>query len=136
MQLIRVVGQSLGALAALHNLYVHESDQWASRIRTLTRQLRREQISYARVLANLYEGLLLYRVAGRNQSMFDQAAGLLQEARDEGFQDRLRPYQLAAEDALASIHTGESLGLLRDRMKNKNVVRPSRLGRLYTVITD
>ena len=131
-----MVGQSLGALTALHNLYVHESDQWASRIRDLTRQLRRERIGYARVLANLYEGLLIYRIAGKDQLMIDKAAGLLQEARDEGFQDHLRPYQLAAEDALASIHTGESLGLLRDRMKHQNVVRPSHLGRLYTVITD
>ncbi len=136
MQLIRVVGRSLGALTALHNLYVHESDQWASRIRILTHQLRQEQIGYARVLANLYEGLLIYRIAGKSQPMLDQAAGLLQEARDEGFRDRLRPYQLAAEDALASIHTGESLGLLRDRMKHQNVVRPSHLERLYTVITD
>jgi hypothetical protein len=136
MQLIRVVGRSLGALAALHNLQVHDSGPWASRTRVLTHQLRQEQIDYARVLANLYEGLLLYRIAGKKQDKIDRAKMLLQKARDEGYQDRLRPYQLAAEDALASIHTGESLGRLRDRMENENVVRPSRLGRLYTVIAD
>ena len=120
---------------ALHNLNEDYSDRWPPRIRVFTHQLRQEQTSYTRVLANLYEGLLKNQISRANQSDVDvdSARRLLLDARNEARDRRLRPYRLAAEDALAEIHTGTSLRLLADRMKRQHVVRPDRLQRLYTV---
>ena len=136
MQMIRVVGHSLGALAALHNVYVQGFQQWATRTRKLTARLRQEQIGYARVMADLYEGLLEYRTANGSRPAIAGAVELLQAARSGGEQDRLRPFQLAAEDALAVVDIGQSLGRLQGRMRDQHVARPARLARLYTVIED
>jgi hypothetical protein len=144
MQLIRVTRQSLGALVALHNLTDTSPEPWISRTKRLTHQLRQEQNCYATVLANLYEGLLeqkierLRRAAGGFDGAggFDVAGQLLLKARDESRDAGLLPYQLAAEDALAEIHTGQPLELLIDRMRDQNVVRPTHLQRLYTVAAE
>jgi hypothetical protein len=97
--------------------------------------LRQEGLSFSRVLANLYEGLLtrhVARIRGSEESI-ELASARLLDARHEARDHRLRPYQLAADDALAEIHAGRSLGLLADRMEGQNVVRPDLLKRLYTV---
>jgi serine/threonine protein kinase len=137
MQLIRVARQSLGGLVALHNANLAYSPTWIARARKLVGELRREQLGYATVLANLYEGLLQQQIGRFQQSSaaLDAASQMLLMARDQARESGLRPFQLAAEDALAEIHTGQSLELLVERMRYQQVVRPAQLARLYTVVT-
>ncbi len=146
LQMIRVVRQSLGALVALHLLRREKSAKWTNPISRLVRQLRREQLPYARVLSNLYEGLMHQQMAtvetdsqigsqagSQSSSTLNAARSKLLLARREAHQHRLTPLQLAADDALAQINTNKSLGLLRDRMVSQGVTKPSFFERLYTL---
>lgn len=137
IQLVRISRQSLGGLAVLHNLRQGYSTTWVRRARRLIGELRREQIGFAETLADLYEGLLMQQLGRfqRSSSAFDRASQLLLMARDKARRLGLRPYQLASEDALAEIHTGQSLELLVERMRYQHVVRPEQFVRLYTVVT-
>ena len=135
VQMLRIVHRSIGALLALHRHTESSSDRWVSRVRLLTHQLRAESNEYARVLADLYQGLLLHQLARlhRSEDAVQKSRTLLEAARDLAREHQLRPYQLAAEDALAEIQTGQSLHLLDDRMRRHGVVDPVRLMRLYTI---
>lgn len=135
LQMLRIVYRSVGTLLALHQHAANMGGRWAARVRLLTHQLRAENNEYARVLADLYEGLLLHQLARLHQSedAVQKSRPLLEAARDLAQEHQLRPYQLAAEDALAEIHTGQSLHLLVDRMRRHGVVDPIRLMRLYTI---
>ncbi len=138
LQLVRVSGLTLGVLTSLHNLRQGYSRLWIQRARRLTRRLRREQNGFARVLANLYEGLLHREIAKVTGSKIEleEAERLLMLAQGEARDRRLRPFQLAAGDALAEMHTGQSMRLLADRMRSRNVVRPDRFQRLYTLTVE
>ena len=138
MQLIRVCQQSMGTLLALHNLNMNPSERWISRARLCTQQLRREQIDYARVLADLYDGLLQRQIGRmrRNEKALQRSRPLLESARNLAEEQHLRPFQLAAEDALLAVQNGCSSQRLLDRMRGQHVTKPERLIRLYTVTED
>ncbi|MGI9470610.1 MAG: serine/threonine-protein kinase PknK [Rubripirellula sp.] len=138
LQMIRVIHRSIGTLIALHNLVATPSERLIARVQLFTHQLRQEQIDYARVLADLYEGLLQHQIARfrKSDQALQRSRPLLESARDLAREQQLRPYQLAAEDALAEIHTGHSLSLLADRMRKHRVVDPTRLMRLYTIVAE
>ncbi len=133
LQLIRVIRGSLGLLAALHKLRGEESLRWRRRAGSLIRQLRRERLPYTSLLADLYEGLLLLTATSRFQADTRAARHYLRQASNEARKWKLKPFQLAADDALAQIETGRPMGFLRERMQNQGVERPLLLERLYTV---
>ncbi len=131
LQIIRVTARMLGALVALHHVTTEGSEDWISRTQAITRQLRQESCDFAGVLANLYEGLL--PCSFEHDPETEKAIVLLSQAREVSRNRRWRPYQLVAEDALAEIETGKSLGLLVEYMKEQQVTRPEFLRRLFTV---
>jgi hypothetical protein len=134
LQWVRVLGKSLGSLLALHRRAADPSPRWARQAATLIGQLRREQLPYATMLANLHHGLLhLQQSESKNDCAARAARTYLQAAGRDAKTQRLRPFSLAADDALARLETGQSLGLLRERLQRRGVERPSNFERLYTV---
>ncbi|MFK8110691.1 MAG: AAA family ATPase [Rubripirellula sp.] len=143
MQLIRVTKLSLGSIIALQNLSAQSSQEnasgWARQVLGFINRLRREQLPFSNVIANLHTGLLnqqMERLGLGRESDRERAKVCFAEARTEAMEHRLRPYQLAAEDALSVLQTGSSLGELQARMDRKGVVNPARLQRLYTVVIE
>ncbi len=134
LQLIRLVGRSLGVLVSLHMLGGRDSTIWVRRIGKLVRRMRREQLPYACMLANLYDGLLRMRLEADRMSPGSQnARRLLLAASSEAKQLGLRPFQLAADDALSQFDEGRSLGLLCGEMRHQGIECPRLFERLYTL---
>ncbi len=132
LQLLRVVQHSLGALTALHLFRREQSPRWARRVEKQIRRLRNERLKYASVVADLYDGL--YRMfRAETPEQVAVAEGLLKSASCDANELGLKPFQLAADDALSRVGLGESMGMLRERMKARGVVRPMLFERLYTV---
>ena len=98
-------------------------------------QLRSEQLAYSAVLANYFDGLIHACVARREgtKSAHQAAQKLLIAARSQARAYHLRPYQLAAEDQLAELQSGQALGNLEARMIQQGIVRPDRFLRLYAL---
>jgi hypothetical protein len=135
IQLFRVSRAMLGALTAIHNLAGDFQDIWRVRAAARILQLRQESLPYAEMLASFYDGLLHHRVAiqGRSESARGIARDHLAKARQQAIAFHLRPFQLAAEDLLSEIETGQSWGALMRRMNKQGVVRPEAFARLYTI---
>ena len=128
----------LGALTAIHNLAGDFQDIWRVRATARILQLRQEPLPYAEVLASFYDGLLHHRVAMQGQpgSARSIACEQLAKARQQALAYHLRPFQLAADDLLSEIETGQSGGALKRRMNKQGVVRPEAFTRLYTVADE
>lgn len=135
MQLFRVSREMLGAITAIHNLSQDYCDTWRLRAQVRIDQLRQEQLAYTSVLADFFDGLLLSCVARHEgKKTANQAAEkFLIAARSQALAYHLRPYQLAAEDRLAEIQSGRSLGCLEARMSQQGIACPERFQRLYTL---
>ncbi len=135
IQLVRVVTESIGVLTALHlaeSMWSSESPSsninWLRAAQRGCRRLRENNVQYASLLADLGDGTRL-----RVQGAREQAREYLLSAQQVAEKLQLLPYQSAAEDALEYLETGEWLGLLRHRMRNRDVKHPEALERLYTV---
>ncbi len=135
IQLFRVTRAMLGAITALHQLTQDFSDTWRLRAQVRIDQLRNEHLAYSTMLANYFEGLLQLCVARheRSDAAEQTARKLLVDAQSQALACRLRPYQLAAEDKLAEIQTGRSLGRLEERMSQQQIANPQSFLRLYTI---
>ncbi|TWT79812.1 Serine/threonine-protein kinase PrkC [Planctomycetes bacterium CA13] len=131
-QLWRVLTASLGALLCLHLLKTTSDEKWSKLAKKHIEQLKREQNAFADTLSLLYGGLLL-TMTQPDQASRNQTESLFVEAIALAKAQHLRPYQLAAEDALSVLQTGQSQGSLIERMHRHGVKRPSRFARLYTV---
>ncbi|TWU35145.1 hypothetical protein [Novipirellula artificiosorum] len=135
LQLTRVTVLSTGALICLHLLKTECDEQWAVRARGFLQQLKREQNAYADVLALLYGGLLR-QLTSSTRTNKKEACRQLTLACQMAKSQQLRPYQLAAQDAIDTVVSGEAVGHLADRMHRHGVKMPVRFSRLYTVDLD
>ncbi len=134
MQFLRIVRYSLGTLISLHKLDGIDRETVSRRISGLVGRLRGERLPFADVLANLYDGLLQARQAtDEGDSRRDAARVHLHAARDQAGVLGLRPFELAAADALAEIDGGAAAGHLREAMRLEGIARPAYFERLYTV---
>ena len=125
-QLIRVTRNQLGTLIGLHLLNKYGPQPWRKRVMTALSGLSRENLPYTSAVASFYTGVLL-QLSGAHQ----EAESQYLRAKRECELLRLRPFQLAAEDALTEIHSEPSDDLLRQRMMRCGVRRPSYFERLY-----
>ena len=132
LQCNRVMVEQFVALTALHQLKKDPAGPWVKSIETAIRRLHREQGAFAKTVAYFYEGLLLQLTAA-STSDFADARKQLVIAWEMSKEQRLRPYQLAAEDMIATIDDGESSGRLIARMERHGIVDPLRFSRLYTI---
>jgi len=134
-QLARVSALNVGTLLAVHRYAEKQDDDWLKRIRSMTRQLRRELIPFALMLADYYDGLMLLQLGHRsgNEQAMSECRAVLRSARSQAQQQYLTPYVLAAEDALQEMEQGQSSNLLRSRMFQQGVVNPDSFSRLYTI---
>ena len=98
--------------------------------RRLAHGIARERIPFARVLAALADGLIDLH-SGRP----DLARDALDQARAAATEQGLRPWELAAEDALTAIDGGVWGDRLREYLERQGIVRPESFERLYTVRT-
>ncbi len=137
VQVVRVMTQSFGTLTALHLAQSLTSGSlagpvsktnWLRVAQHRSNQLRDNDIPFTNVLADLADGNCL-----RLQGQQEQARACLLSSHQRAKNLRLVPYQLAAEDALEYLETGEWIGLLRHRMRNRDVKVPEAFERLYTV---
>ncbi|TWU59870.1 Serine/threonine-protein kinase PknA [Rubripirellula tenax] len=133
VQVFRVVGQSLSALAALQCYNSSLDPVWRTLVREKTRKLRAEQLPYTRVIANFYDGLLDFISAEQTGSGYDAAIDCLQRARIEAVEAKLLPIELAAADAISRLRTGQSSDSLKAQMAAQGVVSPDQLLLLYTI---
>lgn len=151
MQIFRVLTQANGALIGLHCLVGTgvvqngapvrlrtNAAKWESEIRKRTLALRREPLPFARLMANLYDGLLNQHlfVQGGDPTRQRMASERLAQARDDAAEMRLSPLQWAAEDAISALEGSGGPRVLVDRMRAAGVADPDRLARLYTVHHD
>ena len=146
IQMLRVLRESLGALIALHRLQQSlplagrplgkQTRDWSDRVQRRVRRLFHEQLPNATMLGNYYSGLLHQRLATHGACDEQIARDYLEAASFEARGLELRPFQLAADDLLAKLSTGRTLGLLRERMHSKGVLRPRDLERLYALPPD
>lgn len=138
IQLFRVCAIALGTLTALHNLSRDCSHSWRLRTQVRIDRLRREQILYAKTLANFFDGLLQICIArhGGGPGNVEAAKILLTEARNQAAGAYLRPLQFAAEEKLAELHNGMDRQVLDARMRKHGIVRPEHFRRLYTIQLD
>jgi len=135
VQLARVSTLAVGTLLAVHNYAIDPTAAWDRYVRSLTRQLRRERIDFALLLADFYDGLFqlhMGRLHG-NQQTVQNSRQLLKSARDQASQQNLLPFILAADDALVELEHGFSGGMLRQQMRKSGVVCPEQFLKLYTV---
>lgn len=172
MQIFRVLSLATGALIGLHHLLEpnsmgrrgdcvargHHPVGWESVIRSRTLALRHEQMPFACMIADLYDGLLNQHayVRGGNEMYRRLASEQLQRAQVNAGALGLRPFRWAAGDAIAAAAAGafdgdgngagdgdggqdsqqsffSSSGVLVDRLRASGVADPDRLARLYTV---
>ena len=138
LQLVRVSRHLLGVITCMHKTHESPSRRWIRRSRSCIRDLRSERIAFCRHLADLYDGLLEWELGKSRQDSHrvERARRLLRQSAEATRQLRLRPYQLAAEDALGEIESDGAAQRLRRRMTRQGVVRPERLRRLYTVAEE
>ncbi|WP_372719886.1 serine/threonine-protein kinase PknK [Novipirellula sp.] len=132
LQCNRVMVEQFVALTALHQLKKDPAGPWVKSIETAIRRLHREQGAFAKTVAYFYEGLLL-QLTATSTSDFADARKQLVIAWEMSKEQRLRPYQLAAEDMIATIDDGESSGRLIARMERHGIADPLRFSRLYTI---
>ncbi|WP_345683749.1 serine/threonine-protein kinase PknK [Novipirellula caenicola] len=132
LQSNRVILEQFVALTALHQLKKDPAGGWGKFVETAIRRLHREHGAFAKTVAYFYEGLLLYLTA-TSTSDFADARKQLVIAWEMSKEQRLRPYQLAAEDMIATIDHGESEGRLIARMERHGIVDAERFLRLYTI---
>ncbi|TWU45773.1 Serine/threonine-protein kinase PrkC [Novipirellula aureliae] len=137
VQLIRASVSLTGALICLHRLREnardHAIDQNPIRkTRYYLRKLSREHNPYCDAVSSLYAGLLSALTA---QTVSDRtrAKDRFSDAIEISTAEQLRPFQLAAQDALTILEGGESPGLLHERMVRHGIKRPDRFARLYTI---
>lgn len=135
VQLARVSALAVGTLLATHNYAIDLTDEWFAHVQSLTRQLRRERIGFACLLADLYDGLLQLHLGRRkgNEQALQDAKQFLDSARNQAKEQHLLPFRFAAEDALVELQHGFSEGLLRGQMMKNEIVCPERFIKLYTV---
>jgi len=136
-QLPRVLTHWMNALIALHlaqaaqslpTSATNSSTHWLRVARRSCQRLREHHNQHANVLADLFDGI---RLSMQNRT--EEARDDLLAAQQAAKQLRLLPFRLAAEDALEHLETGEWLGLLRHRMRNRGIKRAEAFERLYTV---
>ncbi|WP_442510052.1 serine/threonine-protein kinase PknK [Novipirellula sp. SH528] len=132
LQSNRVMLEQFVALVALHRLKKDPAGEWGKFVESAIRHLHREHSAFAKTVAHFYEGLLLHLKAS-STSDFADARKQLVIAWEMSKEQRLRPYQLAAEDVIATIDNGESPRRLIARMERHGVVDPLRFSRLYTI---
>ena len=135
VQLARVSALIVGTLLAIHQYAENQQEDWLTRIRAMTAELRRERIPFTLMLADYYDGLMLLQIGHRHgsETVMSECRALLGSARIQAEQQHLLPYVLAAEDALKESETGQSSDLLLSRMFQHGVVNPESFSRLYTV---
>ncbi len=135
LQFARILQKQLGALIALHQLNGRYSEQQVLRASLIVDQLRREAIPYATMLANLYGGLMTQKLSQVDQGTAGslKATSLLATARDQAKEQQLKPFQLAATDALHAVETGAPSNQLAVDMKRGGVSEPLKFQRLFTV---
>lgn len=132
IQILRIVGHCFAVLPALQKIREEGPTGRTVRFaRRHIRHLRREQMDFADMLAELYAGLL-QRLLGHTTA----AADHLRKARQQACDQQLLPYRLAAEDALAEIQTGRVATALRQHLADQGAVKPAPFARLYTVELD
>ena len=140
IQLVRVLTESAGTLTALHlaqslrggfGRNSKAGENWLRIAQHGARQMRAHEIPFAGVLADLADATRL-----RIDDQPERSREHLLSAQSNAKSLRLMPYQLAAEDALAYLENGEWLGLLRHRMRNREVRNPECFERLYTVAPE
>ena len=134
LQFVRVIIRSFGTLAALHQLYSENSQRWVPVARRRIKRLRREKIPFTNVLADFHEGLLaawMDKSLGKRGAR-DSALTLLRSAAEGASEQHLRPLELAAKDTIAKINGDSDTQRLLERMKQRGVVAPVKLARLYT----
>ena len=147
IQMIRIVRASFGSLIALHCMMDGDASLWSRQVKSRTRQLRQENNSFADLVADLHDGLL-YEVLTRNSGKSThqaRAIDLLTRAAKQSEHHRLRPYELAAKDAISrlesqfaevkvdDVHQAEPAEQLFARMRRHGVACPEKLARLYTL---
>jgi tRNA A-37 threonylcarbamoyl transferase component Bud32 len=137
-QLVRMLTHWFRALIALHLAQANRSlptpaagrfTSWLRVSRRSCQRLREHQNQYAGVLADQLEGIGLVM-----QHRTEEARDCLLAAQRSAASLQLLPFQLAAEDALEFLETGEWLGLLRHRMRNRSIKCAEAFERLYTVV--
>ena len=140
VQLVRSSISVTGALICLHRLRESTRNQTVdqAQIRTTRkylRNLKRERNPYCDAVGSLYGGSLSMITA---QDEFDrtEAKSMFNHALEISTAEQLRPFQLAAQDALALLESGESPGMLQERMIRHGIKRPDRFSRLYTIPYD
>jgi hypothetical protein len=133
--MLRVATTLLGFTISLHRYAERPAGRWKDDALRYTQRLRREQIGFARAMADYTEGMLLHRLCQQGDPSVSpqHASQRLKDAIEHCRQRRLRPYYLAAEDALAEIEAGHSAGRLKKRMVEAHVACPEKLRRLYAV---
>ncbi len=120
------------ALVGLHLLKQNPQGPWGKQVKKAIVRLRRERNPFAEAMAHFYEGLLLQLTACSPKDIAEARKHLV-IAWEMSKEDRLRPYQLAAEDAIAVIDHGKSAGRLIQRMDHHGIVDSQRFSRLYTI---
>ncbi|NND99456.1 MAG: protein kinase [Pirellulaceae bacterium] len=128
IQVARILVRQFGALSALQLLQSDPRSKWRLAAQNCIDHLQREKLPCALVLADLYAGILL-RLIGDDDGSRKKTVAAQQLATELD----LMPFQLAAEDNLDQLRSGERIGLLSHRMQNQGIVRPGQFERLYTV---
>lgn len=128
IQFLRLHRRTFDVLLSIQQVRSLQDVKWAKAARQHVRQLRQEHLPFAVVLADLTEGLLQRRL-GRPEA----AIGCLKNARDVAGVLQLRPWELAAEDAIEGLASGRDGDGLREHLLEQGVRCPERFERLYTV---
>ncbi len=145
VQMLRVAGHQLGATIGLHHVAALLTQPlpldksltaaWVYRVRDSIQCLRHERIGFASLMADYFEALLerwlLQTPFARltETEVCQRLAEVIESCR----QRRLRPFALAAEDALSIVQSGRSSDHLLQRMQKSGVSQPEWLQLLYTV---
>ena len=158
--LFRVTMESFHGLLAIHLYSQTRHPEWRQQVKTSIAQLRAEQRTYPRILADYYEGMLMAAdgILGARGARINDCVNQLTQVSKDAAAEKLRPIQLAALDIVDVLlqrledqdwhratpevpHSGgrEPTKLPHDsqrliqRMRRRNVVAPEKLARLYTV---
>lgn len=131
LQLLRVQRSTFEILLRLRRFAVSRQRQTRISLRRDLGRLRGEQLPFASTFADLAEGTLDGHVGEP-----ERALERLSAARDRAAQQGLRPWRLAAEDAILGVQTGRHGERLRRALEKQGVADPERFERLYTVRLD
>ncbi len=130
-QFLRIQMSVFDAMLRLRRFADARQEGTVAALRRDIGRLRGEQLPFATTFADLAEGTLHARLGEPGL-----AIERLSAARDRAAEQSLRPWQLAAEDAILAVQTGRHGDRLRRALEDEGVVDPVRFERLYTVRLD